>query len=103
MHSYSIRELLRALRLLPATTPQSDRLFKSGYDTHKDHWTGWLEGYDGPGYYGQANWDRDARYVYQHLNCGPMIVWLNEASTEYTRSDFHRKDESFPSFPSSGY
>ncbi|TKV78003.1 hypothetical protein FDV58_27775 [Bradyrhizobium elkanii] len=82
MRSYSIRELLRAVRRLPATTPQADRLFKSGYDTHQDHWTAWLEQYDGPGYYGRSNWDRDARYVYQHLNCGPMMVWLNEAAGE---------------------
>jgi hypothetical protein len=62
--------------------PQSDRLFKSGYSTHKDHWIGWLEEYDGPGYYGRSNWKRDARFVYQHLNSGPMLVWLCEAADE---------------------
>jgi hypothetical protein len=51
-------------------------------DTHKDNWVGWLEEYDGPGYYGRSRWDRDSRFVYQHLCCGPMIVWLNEAAGE---------------------
>jgi hypothetical protein len=82
IRSYSIRELLLAVRRLPATMPESDRLSKGGYDTHRDHWIGWLEEYDGPGYYGRSNWDRDARYVYQHLNNGHMIVWLNEAAGE---------------------
>lgn len=43
--------------------PNSDRLFRSGYATHKDHWVQWLEEYDGPGYYGRSNWDRDAQFV----------------------------------------
>jgi hypothetical protein len=62
--------------------PQSDRLYKSGYKTHKDHWLGWLSEYDGPGYYGRESWDVNAKTVYQRLNCGPMIVWLNEAAGE---------------------
>ncbi len=79
---YSIRALLQAVRRLPAATPQSDHLYKSGYPTHRDHWIGWLKEYNGPGYYGRRHWDRDARFVYQHLCCGPMIVWLNEAAGE---------------------
>jgi hypothetical protein len=82
MRSYSIREMLRAVRRLPATMPESDRLYKSGYKTHKDHWLGWLSEYDGPGYYGRESWDVNAKTVYQRLNCGPMIVWLNEAAGE---------------------
>jgi hypothetical protein len=80
--AYSIPQLLVAVRRLPAAMPQSDRLPKSGDGTHKDHWIGWLEEYNGPGYYGRSNWHRDAQFVYQHLNCGPMIVWLNEAAGE---------------------
>jgi hypothetical protein len=82
MRSYSILEMLTAVRRMPSTMPQSERFYKSGYDTHKDHWVGWLGAYNGPGYYSRSNWERDARYVYQHLNCGPMIVWLNEAAGE---------------------
>jgi hypothetical protein len=46
IRSYSIRELLVAVRRLPAAMPQSDRLLESGYDTHKDRWIGWLESAD---------------------------------------------------------
>jgi transposase len=31
---------------------------------------------------GRADGKRDARWVYQHLNNGKMIVWLNEAAGE---------------------
>jgi hypothetical protein len=80
--SHTIKELLRAVRRLPAIMPLSDRLSKGGYDSHKDHWIGWLEEYDGPGYYGRSDWKVDARTVYQRLNNGRMIVWLNEAAGE---------------------
>ncbi|MGJ5117563.1 hypothetical protein [Bradyrhizobium oligotrophicum] len=80
--SFKIPELLRAVKRLPATTPQSDKLSKGNYETHRDHWIGWLKEYDGPGFYGRANWDVDARGVYQRLNNGHMIVWLNEAAGE---------------------
>jgi hypothetical protein len=81
-HAYSIKEMLVAVRRLPASMPQSDRLSKGRYDTHKDHWISWLKEYGGPGYYGRSNRDRDARFVYQHLNNGNMMVWLNEAAGE---------------------
>jgi hypothetical protein len=74
--------MLRAVRRLSATMPESDRLDKGGYQTHKDHWIGWLSEYDGPGYYGRSDWNVDARTVYQRLNNGRMIVWLNEAAGE---------------------
>jgi hypothetical protein len=82
IRSYTIQELLRAVRRLPAAMPISDRLSKGGYDTHRDHWIGWLKGYDGPGFYGRSDWVVDARTVYQRLNNGRMIVWLNEAAGE---------------------
>jgi hypothetical protein len=34
VRSYSVKELLRAVRQLPATAPQSDRLPTRGYETH---------------------------------------------------------------------
>jgi hypothetical protein len=75
--------MLRAVRRLPAMMPLTEPLFKSGYDTHKDHWIGWLGEYGTPGYYSRSDISiTDARTVYQRLNCGPMIVWLNEAAGE---------------------
>jgi hypothetical protein len=38
----SIRALLEAVRRLPATTRQSDTLYKSGYSKHRDHWIGFF-------------------------------------------------------------
>jgi hypothetical protein len=82
MRTYSIKELLRAVRQLPATSPQSDKLSKGGYESHQDHWIGWLKEYDGPGYYGRSDWSADARAVYQRLANGHILVWLNEAAGE---------------------
>jgi hypothetical protein len=80
--AYTIDQLLTAVHRLPATTPQASRLPLNGYKTFQEQWIGWLNQYDGPGYYGRADGKRDARWVYQHLNNGNMIVWLNEAGGE---------------------
>jgi hypothetical protein len=82
MRAYSIRELLQAVQRLPATAPQSQKLSMGGYETHQDHWIAWLKEYNGPGYYGRADWSVDARTVYQRLANGRMIVWLGEAAGE---------------------
>ena len=82
MRSYSIQELLIAVRRLPATMPESDRLAKGSYSSHKEHWMRWLQEYDGEGFYGRSTWNVDARTVYQRLNNGHIIVWLNEAAGE---------------------
>lgn len=79
MRSCSIQKLLRSIQHLKGAAPQSDLLSERDL---RMQWIGWLRGYDGPGYYNRANWDRDARFVYQHLNNGPMIVWLNEVAGE---------------------
>jgi hypothetical protein len=50
------------------------------YSTQKEHWLGWLKGYSGPGFYDRKNWNRDAEFVYNHIVCPPMILWLGEAS-----------------------
>ena len=53
---------------------------KAWYSSQKEHWLGWLEHYDGPGAYGRANWaNRSAEFVYNHIQCAPMLVWLAEA------------------------
>ena len=49
------------------------------YRSQKEHWVGWLGEYDGPGFYGRRNWDRSAAFVYNHINCAPMVLWLAEA------------------------
>ena len=49
------------------------------YRSQKEHWLGWLGEYDSPGFYGRRNWDRSAAFVYNHINCAPMVLWLAEA------------------------
>lgn len=59
------------------------QLRKSGrpawYKSQKEHWLGWVKGYQGPGAYGRANWDRDAAFIYNHIQYAPMLLWLGEA------------------------
>jgi hypothetical protein len=79
----SIEELLLVVRRLPASRPETDRLAKSGYTTHKDHWLAWAGQYndDDGGYYGRSDTTvADARTLYNRLNCGPMILWLAESA-----------------------
>jgi len=50
------------------------------YKSQKEHWRGWLLEYDGPGAYGRKTWNgRSAEYVYNHINCAPMVLWLGDA------------------------
>src|ERR1700730_18668119 len=47
------------------------------YSSQKEHWMGWLSEYDGPGAYGRKSWTgRTAEFVYNHINCPPMLLWL---------------------------
>lgn len=80
---YSIIDLLTAVRRLPAHMPQSDRLPFGDYQSHKDHWIGWLSEYNTEGAYGRTDTAvSDARTVYQRLNNDRIIIWLNEAAGE---------------------
>jgi hypothetical protein len=59
-------------------TPGSDAL-PTKHGSHRAHWIGWLSEYDGPGYYGRKlSRSRSAEYIYQHLHCAPMVIWLAE-------------------------
>jgi hypothetical protein len=82
------KEIARLPALLPQTREFERALVKQGsrkpdgfwYGSQKEHWLGWLSEYDGPGAYGRANWARDARFVYNHIVCPPMVLWLGEAT-----------------------
>jgi hypothetical protein len=51
------------------------------YTTQKEHWLGWLSEYDGPGAYCRKTVSgRSAEFVYNHINCPPMLLWLAEAA-----------------------
>lgn len=50
------------------------------YRNQKEHWLGWLAEYNGPGAYGRKNSNRDAKFIYNHFQCSPGLLWLAEAS-----------------------
>lgn len=51
------------------------------YSSQKEHWVKWLAEYETPGFYGrQTKTKRDARYIYNHIMCPPMLFWLAEAA-----------------------
>lgn len=72
------RILLEIIRELKRPTPLSNSLPRSHGRSHRQHWTGWLAEYEGPGYYERGRKKRDARFIYQHLHCAPMVIWLAE-------------------------
>ena len=86
----SIQGLRQAILDLPTRQPVTDRLERDKergtkygrvwYGSQKEHWLGWLFHYEGPGFYGRQRWDRTAEFVYNHINCAPMVLWLVEAS-----------------------
>jgi hypothetical protein len=50
------------------------------YKNQKDHWLRWLGDYDGPGFYERKTHSgRDAKYIYNHIMCSPMVLYLPEA------------------------
>ena len=63
-------------RLAETTTS----LQRAWYENQREHWLGWLKEYDGPGFYGRANWEVDARSVYNRGGNPAMVLWLGEAS-----------------------
>lgn len=71
----------------PITTRYERDLEKTGswsrssawYASQKEHWLGWLGEYNGPGYYGRKESQRTAEFVYNHIVCPPMVLWLGEA------------------------
>lgn len=86
-----LRELRKRIKQLKPNTPHHLRLahvLQEGagfggawYLSQKEHWLGWLREYDGPGAYGRkVVQGRDARFVYNHGQCAPMLFWLAEAS-----------------------
>ena len=63
------------------------------YKNQKEHWLGWLGDYDGPGFYQRkTHAGRDAKYIYNHIMCSPMLLFLPEAigvSTELIKRAYN--------------
>jgi hypothetical protein len=50
------------------------------YKSQKEHWLGWLKDYDGPGFcQSKTHTGRDAKYICNHINCSPILLYLPEA------------------------
>lgn len=84
------QELWLPIQHLPPDTPRhlalSDDLYvgtgigRAWYQHQREHWEGWLGAYDGPGAYGRKEWaSRDAKFIWNHIQCVPMLYWLAEA------------------------
>lgn len=73
----SIKQLRDAIKKLPSDEPRE--VLGVWYKTQKEHWLGWLGGYDGPGAYGRKNWNRDARFAYNHVVCPELLLYLIRA------------------------
>lgn len=57
---------------------QSSRVW---YESQKEHWMGWLFHYNSPGAYGRkVVAGRDARFVYNHVVCPGLLLYLAKAS-----------------------
>lgn len=79
---YTPHQLLARVRELPERTPISDTVpWSDHHHSHKEHWEKWLDEYESPGYYNRRyTGGRDAAFIYNHLQCGEMLVWLAEAA-----------------------
>lgn len=83
------RKISRLRVKAPVTASYAHALIELGiwsdegvwYRTQKEHWLGWLSEYDSPGAYGRKTVaGRSAEFVYNHINCPPMVLWLAEAA-----------------------
>lgn len=73
----SITHFRNVIKRLPSDEPKE--IPGIWYKTQKEHWLGWLKEYSGPGAYGRKNWHRDARFVYNHVVCPELIMYLIHA------------------------
>ncbi len=82
----TVLQLLACVRRLDPKGPLTDELAKrlrarrKWYRNERQHWIGWLREYDGPGAYDRRDHARDARGVYQRIQCPTMLFWLAEAA-----------------------
>ena len=74
---------LRAILKLTCETPIADLWPPPLHSpSHRAHWFGWLQEYDGSGYYNRRvpKSPRSMGFIYAHIHCAPMLLWLAEAA-----------------------
>ena len=79
-HIRPLPEYLPRTRELEAAISVGVGFDGAWYRSQKEHWLGWLAEYNGPGAYGRTNHaQRNGVYIYNHIQCAPMLFWLGEA------------------------
>lgn len=73
----TIRKFIKAIKRLPSDEPKVTK--GKWYTSQKQHWLGWLGEYEGPGAYGRKNWNRDAKFAYNHVVCPELLMYLIHA------------------------
>ena len=75
--SISIKQFRQTIQRLPEDEPRDYP--NKPFRTQKEHWLGWLGAYDGPGYYERKDWNRDAKFAYNHIVEPLMLLYLIRA------------------------
>ena len=74
----TVKQLLRKIKKL--SSDESIDNPNVWYRNQKEHWIGWLKEYEGPGAYGRQNKiKRNARFVYNHVVCPGLLLYLIRA------------------------
>lgn len=74
-----IRDLLVAISRMPEDRRNPRQAV--WYESQKEHWIGWLLDYRSPGAYGRKVVEgRDARFVYNHVVCPDLLLFLAKGS-----------------------
>lgn len=82
--------LLHSIGTLPEHLPITEKLERTlgigvgigsaWYSSQKEHWVRWLSEYETTGVYGRRpNSGRSCKFIYNQLQCPPMVFWLGEA------------------------
>lgn len=78
-HIKPLPEYLPRTKALESALREGVGFNRAWYRSQKEHWLGWLAEYHGPSAYDRSEVKRDARFVYNHIQCAPMLFWLSEA------------------------
>lgn len=57
---------------------KSDFVKTTWYENQGEHWQGWVNGYEGAGAYNRKDNKRTPKFIYNHIMCPPMFIWMAE-------------------------
>lgn len=79
---------IKKLRKLKIPTPITDKfegkdkldfVKTAWYEDQGEHWEGWVSEYRGAGFYNRKDNQRSAKFIYNHIMCPPMFLWMAES------------------------